>query len=692
MDERDKTHCCWPLALASALTRRRRSALAPKTRIKIGLLATFEGPFTVLGEDGMRGAELALKEVNGTAGGKKIEIVKGSSDASPDSAVRAARKLVEQDGVQDPGRAALGRRRPRGQGLRQDAAERDLRQRHLGRAGHDAARSGAELLPLLHRRRAVDGRPRHYAFKDKGYKKVATVAEDYSFPYTQVFGFMAEFCKAGGHVPSKSWVPIGNKDFSSVIAAIPDDVDAIYVALGGADGVNFLTQYQQAGGTAPLIGGSITVDQTVLGSQGQAAATSSIGTPSAGPIADNKDAPAWKKFVAAYKKHAGRLSRRPSLFAHGYYVNTKALLLALDKVNGDVSDGGAKLRDALSKLAFDTPTGKVSLDKNRNAIADIFLTEVAEGADGNLYNKLVKVMPQVNQTLGHSRRRVHEARRGQPRQPELPVTAETSAAASGRKSVARASAELRRLCARARRRGAAFRRAGGARRHQHEDRGRRTARGPRLERRRQDDAVQRHHRRFPADRRAASASSARTSPTLPPHERIRRGLRRTYQISQLFGGLERPRHRLPRLPRRLARPLLAAAAARATTSTWCRRERSCTPSISKACATRWSATLSHGQQRQLEIALALAGAPRFILFDEPAAGLSPTERRDLVAILNALPKHIGYIIIEHDLDVALRVSEYVTMMHNGRVFKEGTPQEIENDPEVQEIYLGGGHG
>ena len=102
------------------------------------------------------------------------------------------------------------------------------------------------------------------------------------------------------------------------------------------------------------------------------------------------------------------------------------------------------------------------------------------------------------------------------------------------------------------------------------------------------------------------------------------------------------------------------------------------------------ATLSHGQQRQLEIALALAGAPRFILFDEPAAGLSPTERRDLVAILNALPKHIGYIIIEHDLDVALRVSEYVSMMHNGRVFKEGTPHEIENDPEVQEIYLGGG--
>ena len=102
--------------------------------------------------------------------------------------------------------------------------------------------------------------------------------------------------------------------------------------------------------------------------------------------------------------------------------------------------------------------------------------------------------------------------------------------------------------------------------------------------------------------------------------------------------------------------------------------------------------LSHGQQRQLEIALALAGAPRFILFDEPAAGLSPKERAELVEILTSMPKHIGFIIIEHDMDVALRVVESVTMLHNGRIFKEGRPEEIESDGEVQELYLGGGHG
>jgi len=100
--------------------------------------------------------------------------------------------------------------------------------------------------------------------------------------------------------------------------------------------------------------------------------------------------------------------------------------------------------------------------------------------------------------------------------------------------------------------------------------------------------------------------------------------------------------------------------------------------------------LSYGQQRQLEIALALAGAPRLILFDEPAAGLSPTERTELVAILSNMPSHIGFIIIEHDMDVALRVATKVTMLHNGRVFKEGSPAEIEEDPEVQELYLGDG--
>ena len=175
----------------------------------------------------------------------------------------------------------------------------------------------------------------------------------------------------------------------------------------------------------------------------------------------------------------------------------------------------------------------------------------------------------------------------------------------------------------------------------------------------------------------------------PAHERIRRGLRRTYQISLLFGGLSVAdnvyiacrgvsRSRFSLLRPRQSDPLVARTA-----------ELIEAVNLSEARETLVS-ELSYGQQRQLEIALALAGAPRFILFDEPAAGLSPKERAELIDILNGLPGHIGYIIIEHDMDVALRVSESVTMMHNGRVFKQGTPAEIESDPEVQELYLGDG--
>ena len=386
------------LALLSGVALAPQWARADDT-IKVGLLATLEGPFTVLGQDGVRGAELAFKEANYTAGGKKIEVIRGSSDASPDSAVKAARKLVEQDGVKvlvgplsgDEGLAVkdYAKTQPNVTFLNGTSAAQDTTLRDPAPNFFRFTTDGAQWMAGLG----------EYAYKDKGYRTVVTVAEDYSFPYTQVFGFMADFCKAGGHVPKKFWVPIGNKDFSSVIAAIPDKVDAIYVALGGADGVNFLTQYQQAGGTAPLIGGSITVDQTVLGTQGKQH-DYVIGTPSAGPIADNAEGPAWKKLVDGYKAAYKDGFPSPSLFAQGYYIETKALLAALDKVNGDVSGDQAKLRDALTHLALDTPTGKVTLDKNRQAVADNYLTEVAKADDGHLYNKVVKVMPAVNQTLG----------------------------------------------------------------------------------------------------------------------------------------------------------------------------------------------------------------------------------------------------------------------------------------------------
>jgi branched-chain amino acid transport system ATP-binding protein len=177
---------------------------------------------------------------------------------------------------------------------------------------------------------------------------------------------------------------------------------------------------------------------------------------------------------------------------------------------------------------------------------------------------------------------------------------------------------------------------------------------------------------------------------LPPHERIRKGLRRTYQSSLLFRDLT-VRDNLFIAVRGVASGrfsfMRAGTGHASTVATNDLLERARLSHI----ADERVANLAHGQQRQLEIGMALAGAPRLILFDEPAAGLSPAERRELVALLMSVPAHMSFVLIEHDLDIALRVVDRVTVMHNGRVLKTGSPAEIENDAQVQAIYMGSKH-
>lgn len=176
---------------------------------------------------------------------------------------------------------------------------------------------------------------------------------------------------------------------------------------------------------------------------------------------------------------------------------------------------------------------------------------------------------------------------------------------------------------------------------------------------------------------------------LPAHERVRRGLRRTYQTSLLFRELTVRDNLFLAVrgvtPGRLSplRPHRSAPALQAVEALLAHGRLDQIGDVPVG-------ALSHGQQRQLEIAMALAGSPRLILFDEPAAGLSPAERRELVALLRGLPRHVGFVIIEHDLDIALTVTEQITVMHNGRVLVHGTPDEIQANDDVHAIYMGEG--
>jgi len=370
-------------------------------KIMVGVLATLEGTYTVLGEDGIRGLKVALKEADNKAGGKEIETIIQSTDASPDSAVRGVKKLVEQDKVDIVIGPLSG---SEGIALR-DYAKTQPQVTIIN--GISGAQETTFVDPADNFFRFnMDGAQwgaglGEYVANEKGWKTVATVAEDYSFAYTNFLGFALGYCNAGGKIVERQWVPLGTKDFASIIANLPDDVDAIYLGLGGGDAVNFLNQYQQAGGDANLIGGTIMVDGTVLSSKGDAK-NALVGTPSSGPQADDWDNENWQKFVKAYQDTFPPEERFPSpaLMATGYYNSTNAAIQCLNETKGDLSDGHKAFRGCLAGLELDAPNGKIKLDGNRQAIGTNFVTEVVENDDGTLGNKLVKVVENVNQTLG----------------------------------------------------------------------------------------------------------------------------------------------------------------------------------------------------------------------------------------------------------------------------------------------------
>jgi branched-chain amino acid transport system ATP-binding protein len=179
--------------------------------------------------------------------------------------------------------------------------------------------------------------------------------------------------------------------------------------------------------------------------------------------------------------------------------------------------------------------------------------------------------------------------------------------------------------------------------------------------------------------------------TAPARKRAKLGLTRTFQTSRLFLGLSvednlylavlgvHGGHLRPFRRTAKDRPMRERA-----------RELAERVGLKEQLGTL-VASLSHGEQRQLEVAMARAGEPKLMMLDEPAAGLSRGERVLLTELLLNLDRAVTLILIEHDMDVALTVAERVTMMHDGRVIVEGTPAEIRANELVHDLYLGRAH-
>jgi len=179
---------------------------------------------------------------------------------------------------------------------------------------------------------------------------------------------------------------------------------------------------------------------------------------------------------------------------------------------------------------------------------------------------------------------------------------------------------------------------------------------------------------------------------LPPRARAKLGMGRTYQKSRSFLGLS--------VEDNLYLAVLGVQSGHLRPVRLSKRDRELRERASKLAQAvglggREHArvgSLSHGEQRQLEVGMALASNPRLMMLDEPASGLSRGERVALTELLLSLDPTVTLILIEHDMDVALRVADRVTMMHDGRVIVEGTPAEIRANETVHDLYLGRGHG
>ena len=177
---------------------------------------------------------------------------------------------------------------------------------------------------------------------------------------------------------------------------------------------------------------------------------------------------------------------------------------------------------------------------------------------------------------------------------------------------------------------------------------------------------------------------------LTTDQRVARGLGRTFQINALFPHLtplESIMLAVARRNGRLGKPLLALHRQSDTTDE--AFALACSVGLGRDCL-RPTAELPYGRQRLLEIALALAGRPRVLLLDEPAAGVPAGESFELMQAIEALPRDVAILFIEHDMDLVFRFAETITVLVAGAVLCEGTPSEIAGDPEVRRVYLGAG--
>jgi branched-chain amino acid transport system substrate-binding protein len=370
-----------------------RSAQAQAGPIKIGLLAPLTGVVASGGKEMVEGVQFYLDQVKGEMGGRKVELVIEDDASNPDTALQKARRLVEQSNchmlignlLANTGLAVANYVKGTGTPyFIPIIAADDLTQRQrIKNVIRVAGYSASEFTHPLG----------DWALK-QGYKKIATISQDYTFGHEQCGGLAQVFTEGGGEIVQQFWHPLNTADFSPYLGQIADlKVDAIFAMETGADATRFIQQYSSFGLKAktPLLAAMNGTDQSVIRTLGEECE----GIMSPAHFAEGSDNPVTQKFAREYEAKYGKI---PSLYGFSMYSGVMWIDAALKKMGGKVEDREAFIDTVLKTELDGSPLGKaVKLDAYGNPIYDVYIRKVVKRADGKFWNMPVTTYPNVSQ-------------------------------------------------------------------------------------------------------------------------------------------------------------------------------------------------------------------------------------------------------------------------------------------------------
>jgi len=370
-----------------------RSAQAQAGPIKIGLLAPLTGVVASGGKEMVEGVQFYLDQVKGEMGGRKVELVIEDDASNPDTALQKARRLVEQGNchmlignlLANTGLAVANYVKGTGTPyFIPIIAADDLTQRQrIKNVIRVAGYSASEFTHPLG----------DWALK-QGYKKIATISQDYTFGHEQCGGLAQVFTEGGGEIVQQFWHPLNTADFSPYLGQLADlKIDAVFAMETGADATRFIQQYSSFGLKAktPLLAAMNGTDQSVIRTLGE----DCEGIISPAHFAEGSDNPVTQKFVKEYEAKYGKI---PSLYGFSMYSGVMWIDAALKKMGGKVEDREAFIDTVLKTELDGSPLGKaVKLDAYGNPIYDVYIRKVAKRADGKFWNVPVTSYPNVSQ-------------------------------------------------------------------------------------------------------------------------------------------------------------------------------------------------------------------------------------------------------------------------------------------------------